>query len=332
LILPITVLMSVYNGERWLAESITSVLNQTHIDFEFIIVNDGSVDSTLKIIERFASIDRRIKIIDKPNTGLADSLNQGILQARGEWIARIDADDLCAPNRLTIQYELAQSCSTLVLIGSNLIEIDVLGQDVKTFRYPNYHHQLVSNLIQKKRFFAHSSAFIRTKSLKLIGGYRTRIKRAQDYDLWLRLSEIGEIACIDASLVSIRHHAGQVTHEEGGRRQVVDSRVALVSHLLRHKGAVDPVGANSTDKDFANFRSFIEREIELDGIIEYRLFIMKIREELSKHNLVRVIELIALCGSPLNFIIRYVKEAAFGEKLGQRLANDWIRKGSTCAE
>lgn len=91
----VSVLMSVYNGERWLAESIESVLNQTFTDFEFLIVNDGSTDGSGEIINRYAEQDSRIHVFDKPNTGLADSLNYGIARAKGEWIARIDADDVC---------------------------------------------------------------------------------------------------------------------------------------------------------------------------------------------------------------------------------------------
>ena len=97
--LSITVLMSVFNGERWLAESLKSILNQTFTDFEFIIINDGSTDGTLKILEKYAKQDSRIKIYYKENSGLTDSLNFGVSKAKGKWIARIDADDIAHHER-----------------------------------------------------------------------------------------------------------------------------------------------------------------------------------------------------------------------------------------
>jgi len=91
----ITVLMSCYNAERWLDEAVRSVLNQTFDNFEFIIIDDGSVDGTLSLVRRYASTDSRIIVVAKQNTGLSDSLNVGVQMARGKWIARLDADDLC---------------------------------------------------------------------------------------------------------------------------------------------------------------------------------------------------------------------------------------------
>ena len=99
----ITVLMAVYNGERWLHDSINSILDQTYTNFEFIIVNDGSTDNSPQIINKFAFNDRRITIYNKKNSGLTDSLNFGIQKAKGKWIARIDADDISSPGRLKKQ-------------------------------------------------------------------------------------------------------------------------------------------------------------------------------------------------------------------------------------
>ena len=93
--IPITVLMSVYNGERFLKDSISSVLNQSFTEFEFIIINDGSTDNSINIIREFSFIDKRIRIINKQNTGLTNSLNKGIEIANGKWIARVDDDDVC---------------------------------------------------------------------------------------------------------------------------------------------------------------------------------------------------------------------------------------------
>ena len=122
----VSVLMSCYNASRWLDESIQSVLNQSYGNFEFIIVNDGSTDCTQAIIQHYASSDDRIVMIEKANTGLADSLNVGISRARGVWIARQDADDISDLTRLEKQVRSAMINHNIVFLGTGLAEIDGL--------------------------------------------------------------------------------------------------------------------------------------------------------------------------------------------------------------
>src|SRR2546430_2514522 len=104
----VSVLMSCYNATRWLHEAIHSVLVQTHDKFELILVDDGSTDETWNIIQSYRDRDQRIVAISKKNTGLADSLNVGIARAKGAWIARLDADDLCEPTRLEEQLDFVR--------------------------------------------------------------------------------------------------------------------------------------------------------------------------------------------------------------------------------
>ena len=200
----ITVLMSVFNGGRWLSRSIKSILNQTYIDFEFIIVMDGCTDDSLSIANFFADQDHRIVIYEKPNTGLADSLNYGISHARGDWIVRIDADDVCESDRIEKQTEYLNRYPRVILVGSGLYflnEDDVTGG---VYNYPTTHEKLVSRLVTGRAFFPHSSAVYKASAVRQIGGYRARIRRAEDWDLWLRLSEVGQISCVDYPLVGIR--------------------------------------------------------------------------------------------------------------------------------
>lgn len=329
---PITVLMSVFNGERWLRESIESVLGQTYTDFEFIVVNDGSTDASLDIIEGFATADRRIRVIDKPNTGLADSLNVGIGLSRGEWIARIDADDVCDARRLAVQYSVACSRKDLVLIGTGLITIDGLGQHKRRFHYPHGHQQLIQQLVKRRRFFAHSSAFFRTQTVKALGGYRPRLRRSQDFDLWLRLSEVGQMNCVDEPLVYIRHHADQISHDDGGRRQIVDSRVALVSYFLRQSGLIDPVAVECTESEFSVFWQFVERGVAHDKLVEFRHFVGELKAKRDLDSFKGVCAVLALSARSPHLVIRYFLEFFVGETLAKRLADEWICRGSTCVE
>jgi len=333
-ILPITVLMSVYNGSRWLDEAIQSVLNQTFIAFEFIIINDGSTDNSLEIINQFAAGDPRIVVINKLNTGLADSLNQGIEQARGEWIARIDADDVCEPERLSKQYTCAQSTSSLVLIGTGLREIDEQGRPGKVYLYPAAHKVLVRQLITARRFFAHSTAFYRTETVKALGGYRARIKRAQDWDLWLRLSEVGDMVCLSEPLVKLRKHAGQISHDESGQRQKIDARVALISYYLRQHGFVDPVPTDDTDTDFDNFREWVAMRLKQERVFDYYSFIHKVKQQLTDGgiSLKGLTGLATLLLREPGFVCRHFRQFVSGEELAQRLAAEWEARKMPCAE
>lgn len=317
--------MSVYNGEHWLNESIESVLNQTYQDFEFIIVNDGSTDSSMKILSTFAAKDRRIKVIDKPNSGLTDSLNIGISNTSGKWIARIDSDDLCERDRLAKQYDLAKNQKGVVLIGSAAREIDSNNQIIKNHKYPSGHQELVQRLnLPNKSFFPHSSAFMKTKTVQDLGGYRQRLRRAQDYDLWLRISEKGEMRCITSPLVRIRKHSGQISNEDKGQRQLIDSRVALVSHLLRRHGYPDPVEMTNTDLKFGEFWKFIQKRVEKNRLTQSRQFVDEVIILLKDTKTDKKISAFKMVLKNPAFVFRYFRERLFGEKLAEKLCEEWI--------
>jgi len=281
----VSVLMSVYNSERWLAESIESVLNQTFTDFEFLIVNDGSTDESGAIINRYAGQDSRIRVFDKPNTGLADSLNYGIAHAKGEWIARIDADDLWMSDRLKKQMEVAQSTEHIVLIGTGLTLIDDKSTPLRAYRYPQQHETLLQSLTSGGKFFAHSSALYRTKSVRDVGGYRARVLRAEDHDLWLRLSEVGRLYCIEAPLVQIRKHSDQISHDENGQRQLIDFHVAMVSHWLRRAGQIDPV--NASLEEFEAFHVWVRERIRDEGVFSKAGLVIEIKRALARSRSLR---------------------------------------------
>ena len=119
----ITVLLSVFNGEEWLVECIESILEQSYSNFEFLIIDDGSFDNTLEIIKRYATLDERIRYITQGNMGLTKSLNKGLKIAKGDWIARIDSDDIARPKRLELQLDFALK-KKAALVGCQSIIID----------------------------------------------------------------------------------------------------------------------------------------------------------------------------------------------------------------
>lgn len=277
---PITVLMSVFNNERWLKEVLNSVLEQTFENFEFIIINDGSTDNSLNILKDYEAIDSRISLFNKPNTGIADSLNLGIMNANGKWIARIDADDICEPDRLAKQYQLAESSKNAVLIGSFFREIDELSRQGKTFQCPTQDKKLKYNLIFGKSFIAHPSAFILTAAIREVGGYRSRVPSCDDHDLWLRLIPHGSFYCVPEPLVNYRRHNDQHSNVEQGKRQRIEHILTLVAFHLVKLGEQDPF--SYSDDEFKEFYSWIENNLLASNYFNYLFFLRSLKQRLSE--------------------------------------------------
>lgn len=324
----VTVLMSVFNGARWLHESIESILGQSFENFEFIIVNDGSQDASLNIIRRYATIDPRIQVIDKLNSGLADSLNVGIESAKGEWIARIDADDIAMPSRLATQLDHATRDERCVVLGSAAVHIDEHGKECGLVTFPVHHEQLC-RLMEARCInpIVHSSALIRTATVRAIGGYRKRIRRAQDYDLWLRLSKVGIIKIIDRPLVRLRRHAGQISHDGGGLQQMVDARVALASFMLAQQGLTDPASAQATDEQFRDFWQFVQRGVSQSKLPDYRKFVEDIKAKLTSRSYNRKIRALLSSLRMPQYLFRFASINMFGDRLTRRIVKGWINRG-----
>jgi len=251
----------------------------------------------------------------------------------GEWIARIDADDMSEPSRLAMQLDFVRTNKTCVLVGTARSELDEHGNIDGIERFPCHHSQLCRMMLALLNPIAHSSAFIQAKALRSVGGYRTRIKRSQDYDLWLRLSELGTVACIDKPLVRIRHHANQVSHESSGLRSIVDSTVALASFLLKRRGHADPVSLQSSDEEFQQFWQFIHQGVLQDKTWEFRQFMGQLKASLQNPNTIEKCSGIffALRNPPL--LVRLVHTRTFGERLAEKLVEDWINRGKKlCAD
>jgi|TARA_B100000315_G_scaffold170514_1_gene159043 glycosyltransferase involved in cell wall biosynthesis len=188
--------MSVYNGEKYLRESIDSILIQTFNDFEFLIINDDSTDSSRDIILSYD--DSRITLVDnKENMGLSKSLNIGIHRSRGEYIARQDADDLSHPDRLKMQYGYMEK-NNCDVICCKYQYMDKRGKRLLWVSGMFSAQSVRQTLIDLKDPIAHGSVLMKKNSLIETGGYNEFFEFSQDYELWLRLLSTGKrIECID---------------------------------------------------------------------------------------------------------------------------------------
>lgn len=200
----VSVLMPVYNGEKYLKDAIDSILNQTFIDFEFIIINDGSIDNTRKIIESYD--DQRILLINQENKGLPITLNIGIEIARGEFIARMDADDISEENRLMEQVEFMDQNSEVGICGSNINLINDKSEHIGHMMYPLEHDDIKAQMLFNCPL-AHPTVIFR-KSFLDESGLRYSEGKSEDYDLWTRSVYITKVANINKYLLGYRFGVG----------------------------------------------------------------------------------------------------------------------------
>jgi len=203
--------MSVHNGERWLAEAIDSVLNQSFTDFEFLIHDDGSSDDSLSMLRQYAAKDSRIIVSSGPNRGVAASVNQLIESARGELLARMDADDICLPDRFEKQIAyMAINPECLVLGGFDIV-MDQDGRPIKTNSRPLDHEIIDGQNIRGIVSIHQPTVMMRRKAVCECGGYDPSFTAALDLDLWLRMAEIGRLANLPDILLKYRVHDKSVS-------------------------------------------------------------------------------------------------------------------------
>jgi glycosyltransferase involved in cell wall biosynthesis len=204
----ISVIMPVYNGEQFIGKAIESVLNQTCKDFELIIINDGSIDSTGKIIANYRKTDRRINIISRENRGLVYSLNEGISLAKGKYIARMDADDISLPTRLEKQLQYMGE-NNVDILGTCVEVIGDISCDEKA-RHEEWLNiplgeDVAKTILTHWYCLAHPSIMIKRDIFTKLEGYRNYC--AEDLDLWLRALKNGfTIAKLGGKLLRYRIH------------------------------------------------------------------------------------------------------------------------------
>lgn len=189
----ISVVLAVFNGERHLDNAVRSVLAQTYTDFELIVVDDGSTDMTPRLLAAWAAADARVRIVRQENRGLTVSLNTGISVAIGTYIARQDADDVSLPERFARQISHLDAHPEVAAVGSSAAVIDRTGATVGGLAAAVGPLAVRRGLLTLRTTPVHGSMMMRRAAVLTVGGYREAFRAGQDYDLWLRLSERGDV-------------------------------------------------------------------------------------------------------------------------------------------
>jgi glycosyltransferase involved in cell wall biosynthesis len=240
----VSVVMVVCNVDRFLAESIESILGQTFRDFEFIIVDFGSTDRSEAIASRYAANDIRIKLHMIPRCGLAEARNAGCVLAQGQYIAIMDADDIAAKDRLTWQVDFMEKHPEVGVVGGAFEWIDGAGRSLLTVRHPAENREIQSALLLPLSCpLKQPTVLIRTEIFALVGGYRAVFaSSSEDYDLWLRIAEHSECANLNQVVLKYRIHPDQTSMRKR-REQTLTYRAAQASAISRRNGNPDPLNS-----------------------------------------------------------------------------------------
>lgn len=219
-----SIIMSVFNGEKFIAQAIESVLNQTFTDFEFIIINDGSTDSTEGLVQ--ANSDRRIKNFTLPHMGLAKALNSGLAKSTGRLISRIDADDWWEPNKLEKQLNFLNANPSYFFVSSGRICINVEG---KKFVECEPDHDLDYTKLKDKlgcfNVICHSSVVFKREILTSTGYYAETIPYCEDYEYWVRILFTNKGYSLGQALVHYRIHPNMLSIKKSRQQSLNIIRV-----------------------------------------------------------------------------------------------------------
>lgn len=230
----ITVLLPVYNAARFLPETLASLRAQTLADFKILAINDGSTDESGAILDSYASQESRLQVVHQENQGFAKTLAWGVKQCKTPLIVRLDADDLALPQRFEKQYAAFQSArEKLAVLGSGFHVINTTGRAIETVKPPTMHDDITNQLWRGRSVIAHPSVMMRRDAVLAVGNYRKPFDHAEDFDLWIRISQNYALANLPEPLIRYRRHQNNVS-TVNAKIQFYSTALALWD-ALRHR-------------------------------------------------------------------------------------------------
>ncbi len=231
----ISVILSVYNGEQYIKEAIDSILEQSYTDFECIVIDDGSTDSTPAIITRIKD-PRIVYLTNEKNIGLVQSLNKGLRVAKGELIARMDADDISLPDRFEKQVGFLDTHPEVGVLGTAMRQIDSSGRTLSVLVVPERHPEILWRM-----FFGlavvHASVMMRREVVLKVGGYNNNYQHIEDTELWSRLIHMTRFTNLSEILYQRHLHTGSIisTHAKLQLTRGIEIKENLFTAVLGKK-------------------------------------------------------------------------------------------------
>lgn len=273
----VSVVMCVRNGVEFVGLAIESILTQTHQHIELIVIDDGSRDSTLDVLGEYERSDSRMIVRSQPPLGIVAGSQLGCGIASGRFIARLDADDISMPSRLERQVDFLIENPHIGLVGTAARFITHTGALTNWVQRPPTRDSEIKKLLRKHNCLIHSSILMRADVFRAVGGYRVPFVVAQDYDLWIRISNYSTLANLDEVLTHYRLHACQVS-ARGLERQSVASLAIVRAAAIKNNSGLDPFdGAVAIDRELLSRLGITDLEIETHLFHAYigRLHLMR---------------------------------------------------------
>ncbi len=222
----VSVVLPVFNAGRYLRPAMESLLAQTLRDFELIAVDDGSTDGSGALLDGFAAADPRVRLIRRPNTGIVGALNDGLAAARGEFVARMDADDIADARRLESQVAHLRARPECVALGSAVHLIDAAGARVERLGRPVHHRENEAALLRGDGgTLIHPAVCLRRAAVEAVGRYRPAAQYVEDLDLFLRLARVGSLGNLPETLLDYRVHFSSINFTRNQGRLATLDRV-----------------------------------------------------------------------------------------------------------
>ena len=246
----VSVIIPVYGDAPHLKSTITSVESQEYQNFELILILDrpsADIDSYSRELENHSD---RVRVLNSKNPGISDALNLGINESSGQFLARLDSDDLMRADRLKLQVKFLEKHPEVVCIGSQVMKINVLGQPIGHSTFPTRARQISETLLFRN-CIAHPSVMYRKSAIVRAGGYRSEYNGAEDYDLWLRLLNFGQIVNLNEELTLYRVWENQITSGKKQEIAIVATNVRSSYHnsLKFEENSKPPYTKNRIKKD-----------------------------------------------------------------------------------
>jgi glycosyltransferase involved in cell wall biosynthesis len=237
-VVTVSVLMPVYNTERYVGQAVQSILDQTFQDFELVAVDDGSTDRSADVVGRYAEQDARIRFVCAAHRGLTATRNETLDRAKGRYVAVMDADDISLPDRLARQVEYLDTHPECVLVGCRVQLMDPAGRPLRVVNVETTHAEIEGANLSFDRFIANNGYMARRQAVCDVGRYRQEFPLAEDRDLYLRLAERGRLANIPGVLYKYRQHLNSVC--QARRRKLGECVVAAVRDACQRRGCRMP--------------------------------------------------------------------------------------------
>lgn len=250
----VSILTPCHNTARFLRQTVDSVLRQTFTRFEFLLLDDGSSDATPELLRQFAAEDPRIRVRSRPNRGLVDTRNELLAWARGTYIAWLDSDDAMTPDRLALQVARLDAQPDLAWIGGAATLTDPEGLPIRTHAFPQDHDAICAIMREEIGCYFNSTTMRRDLAIQL-GGFRHPFIISEDYDLCLRLSEIGRVANLPDVVLLYRQHMASTVNRDRPKSHIYSRLVRQLASERRQSGTDRLQRGETIELDFGQLPS-----------------------------------------------------------------------------